>query len=143
VIVLDTNVLSELMRPNPSSRVTAWMRQQPRPQLAVTAITEAEIFYGIELLPPGKRKNHFLSMAESMFAEDLRGRRLPFDSEAARLYAKIASVRRAKGKPISPADAQIAAIVLAHKAVLATRNTMDFDACGVPLINPWEEKLVP
>jgi len=79
-------------------------------------------------------------MAESMFAEDFRGHTLAFDSEAARLYAKIASARRGKGKPISPADAQIAAIVLAHKAVLATRNIMDFEACGIQLVNPWEEK---
>lgn len=108
--------------------------------MAVTAITEAEIFYGIELLPPGKRKSRFLTMAEDTFAVDLGGRTLPFDSEAAQLYAKIASARRAKGKPISPADAQIAAIVLAHKAVLATRNIMDFEACGIQLVNPWEEK---
>ncbi|HET9086242.1 MAG TPA: type II toxin-antitoxin system VapC family toxin [Acidobacteriaceae bacterium] len=140
MIVLDTNVLSELMRPNPSLRVLAWMRQLPRPQMAVTAITEAEIFYGVELLPQGKRKNQFLSEAESMFAEDFRGRTLPFDSEAARLYAKIASARRAKGKPISVPDAQIAAIVLAHNAVLATRNIMDFAGCGVQIVNPWKEK---
>ena len=75
-----------------------------------------------------------------MFAEDLGGRTLPFDSEAARLYGKIASARRAKGKPISVPDAQIAAIVLAHNAILATRNIADFDACGIQLINPWEAK---
>ena len=140
MIVLDTNVLSELMRPNPSFRVITWMQQRPRPQMAVTAITEAEIFYGVELLPLGKRRNQFLSGAESMFAEDFGGRTLPFDSEAARLYAKIASARRANGKPISVPDAQIAAITLAHKAVLATRNIMDFEACGIQLVNPWEEK---
>jgi predicted nucleic acid-binding protein len=140
VIVLDTNVLSELMRPNPSIRVIAWMRQRPRPQMAVTSITEAEIFYGVELLPPGKRRNQFLSEAEAMFAEDFGGLPLPFDSEAARLYARIASARRAMGKPISVPDAQIAAIVLARKAVLATRNIMDFEACGIKLVNPWKEK---
>jgi predicted nucleic acid-binding protein len=116
------------------------MRQHVGPYLAVTAITEAEIFYGIELLPAGKRKNHFLSMAEAMFAEDFRGRTLPFDSEAARLYAKIAAARRAKGKPISPADAQIAAIVRAHNATLATRNLADFETCGIHIVNPWKEK---
>jgi toxin FitB len=141
VIVLDTNVLSELMRPNPSSRVIAWLGQQPRPNMAVTAITEAEIFYGVELLPQGKRKKQLQSEAESMFAEDLRGCTLPFDSEAARLYAKIASARRANGKPMSVPDAQIAAIVLAHRAVLATRNIMDFEGCGIQLVNPWEEKV--
>ncbi|MHB1959982.1 MAG: PIN domain-containing protein [Acidobacteriaceae bacterium] len=137
MIVLDTNVLSELMRPNPTLSVIRWMGQHPGPQMAVTAITEAEIFYGIELLPQGKRKNRLLSMAEAMFAVDLGGRTLPFDGESARLYAKIASARRTNGKPISVPDAQIAAIVLAHKGVLATRNTMDFDGCGIPLINPW------
>ncbi|MGH9615600.1 MAG: type II toxin-antitoxin system VapC family toxin [Acidobacteriaceae bacterium] len=141
MIVLDTNVLSELMRPNPSLRVIAWMRQRPRPQMSVTAITEAEIFYGVELLPLGKRRSQFLREAESMFAEDFGGRTLPFDSEAARLYGKIASTRRAIGKPISPADAQIAAIVLAHNATLATRNIMDFEALGIELINPWEQPL--
>ncbi len=75
-----------------------------------------------------------------MFAEDFGGRTLPFDSEAARLYAKIASARRAKGKPISPADAQIAAIVRTHNATLATRNIADFEACGIQLVNPWEAK---
>ena len=140
MIVLDTNVLSELMRPNPSSRVIAWIRQQHGPQTTVTAITQAEIFYGVELLTPGKRRNRLLREAESMFAEDLGGRTLPFDSEAARLYGKIASARRAKGKPISVPDAQIAAIVLAHNAILATRNIADFDACGIQLINPWEAK---
>jgi hypothetical protein len=140
VIVLDTNVLSELMRPNPSSRVIAWIRQRRGPQTTVTAITQAEIFYGVELLPPGRRRNHLLREAESMFAEDFGGRTLPFDSEAARLYAKIASARRAKGKPISPADAQIAAIVRAHNATLATRNIADFEACGIQLVNPWEAK---
>ena len=74
-----------------------------------------------------------------MFAEDFRGRTLPFDSEAARLYAKIASARRTNGKPISVPDAQIAAIVLAHQAVLATRNIMDFEGCGIQLVNPWEK----
>ena len=75
-----------------------------------------------------------------MFAEDFGGRTLSFDSEAARLYAKIASARRAKGKPISPADAQIAAIVRTHNATLATRNIADFEACGIQLVNPWEAK---
>lgn len=108
--------------------------------MTVTAITEAEIFYGIELLPPGKRRTHFLSMAKDTFAVDFRGRTLPFDGEAARLYARIASARRAKGNPISVPDAQIAAIALAHKAILATRNIMDFNGCGIRLVNPWEEK---
>jgi hypothetical protein len=142
VIVLDTNVLSELMRPNPSPLVIAWMQEQRGSQTTVTAITQAEIFYGVELLPPGRRRNHLLREAESMFAEDLGGRFLPFDNEAARLCAKIAAGRRAIGKPISVPDAQIAAIVLAHRAVLASRNVLDFEGCGIQVVNPWEERQV-
>lgn len=141
MIVLDTNVLSELMRPHPSPRVVAWMEQQPGAQLAVTAITEAEIFYGLELLPAGKRRDRLLAAAGAMFAEDFEGQALAFDGEAARMFAKIASDRRAKGKPISLADAQIAAIARLHKATLATRNVADFQACGISLVNPWDQKL--
>lgn len=142
MIVLDTYVLSELMRPIPSPRVVAWVRKYQGPQMTVTAVTEAEIFYGIELMPSGKRRSHFLKMAEDLFALDFRGRTLPFDSEAARVYATIASALRSQGKPISPADAQIAAIVQANNAVLATRNIMDFSGCGIQLVNPWQEKEV-
>jgi predicted nucleic acid-binding protein len=116
------------------------MQEQRGSQTTVTAITQAEIFYGVELLPPGKRKGRLLREAKSLFAEDLGGRFLPFDNEAARLYAKIASARRSKGKPISVPDAQIAAIVRAHNAILATRNVEDFDACGIQIVNPWKEK---
>jgi toxin FitB len=141
VIVLDTNVLSELMRLNPFHLVNSWIEKHAGPQLAVTVVTEAEILYGLELMPAGKRRNELLTAAETLFIRIFRGRTLPFDSEAARLYAKIASARRANGKPMSVPDAQIAAIVLAHRAVLATRNIMDFEGCGIQLVNPWEEKV--
>ncbi len=91
-------------------------------------------------MPPGKRRCGLLTAAETLFTKIFQGRTLPFDSEAARLYAKIASSRRANGKPISVPDAQIAAIVLAYKAVLATRNIMDFSGCGIQIVNPWKEK---
>ena len=139
MIVLDTNVLSELMRLNPFPLVTSWVEKHAGLQLAVTAVTEAEIFYGLELMSESKRRSALLTAAETLFIKIFRGRTLPFDSEAARLYAKVASGRRANGKPISVPDAQIAAIVRAHKAILATRNTMDFDACGIHLVNPWDE----
>ncbi|MGC9292191.1 MAG: type II toxin-antitoxin system VapC family toxin [Acidobacteriaceae bacterium] len=141
MIVLDTIVLSELMRPQPAPEVVNWLDLQPRPQLAVTAITEAEIFYGLEMLPAGKRRDHLIAAASAMFAEDFEGRSLAFDGGAALLYANIASSRRAKGRPISQADAQIAAIVRHNKAALATRNITDFEACGIQLVDPWGQKL--
>ena len=137
MIILDTNVLSELMRPKPSSRVMAWIARQPAVELSTTSITEAEIFYGIELLTKGKRREGLLAAAEAMFAEDLAGRTFGFDSEAARVFSKIASQRRALGKPISHADAQIAAIAQVRGAKLATRNIADFEDCGLNVLDPW------
>jgi predicted nucleic acid-binding protein len=126
VILLDTNVLSELMRPRPAPQVIAWVGGYPRSRLGVTTITEAEIFYGIELLPRGRRKDGLLAAAEAMFAEDFQGRVFPFASEAARAFAKIATRRLAQGKPISQLDAEIAAIAQTLGAALATRNVTDF-----------------
>jgi len=137
VIVLDTNVLSELMRPKPSSRVAVWIAQQPLADLFTTAITEAEIFYGIELLAKGKRRDGLLAAAEGMFTEDFAGRVLAFESDAARHFARIAAHRRALGRPVSHADAQIAAIARAHGAQLATGNGPDFADCSITVIDPW------
>lgn len=137
MIVLDTNVLSELMRPKPSPRVVAWVAQQSVADLFTTAITEAEIFYGIELLAKGKRRDALFAAAEGMFMEDFQGRVVAFESEAARHFAAIAAHRRASGKPISHADAQIAAIARAHGAKLATGNGPDFVDCSVTVIDPW------
>jgi hypothetical protein len=138
MIILDTNVLSELMRPKPSPRVSGWIAKQSATELFTTSITEAEIFFGIELLAQGKRREGLLRAAEDMFAEDLGGRVFGFESDAARLFSTIAAHRRALGKPISHADAQIAAITRLRRAMLATRNVSDFDHCGVALINPWD-----
>ena len=110
MIILDTNVLSELMRPKPSPRVVTWVAKQPATKIFTTSITEAEIFYGIELLTKGKRREGLLAAAEAVFAEDLAGRIFGFESDAARAFSKIAAHRRALGRPISQADAQIAAI---------------------------------
>jgi toxin FitB len=137
VIILDTNVLSELMRPTPSDRVAAWIEKQPASELFTTSITQAEIFYGIELLNRGARREALLAAAEAMFAEDLGHRVLAFESEAARIFSKIAAHRRRSGKPISHADAQIAAIAQLRAAKLATRNVADFVDCGIDVINPW------
>lgn len=137
MIILDTNVISELMRPKPSAHVVAWIKKQRAAELYTTAITEAEIFYGIELLTEGKRREGLLAAAESMFADDFAGRVIGFSSDAARVFATIAAHRRAMGKPISHPDAQIAAITRLQGAVLATRNMADFDNCGIRVADPW------
>ena len=138
MIILDTDVLSELMRPKPSPRVSGWVAKQPATELFTTSITEAEIFFGIELLTQGKRREGLLRAAEEMFAEDLGGRIFGFESDAARLFSTIAAHRRALGRPMSHADAQIAAITKLREAKLATRNVTDFDDCGIDLVNPWD-----
>jgi hypothetical protein len=138
MIILDTNVLSELMRPKPSPRVAGWVAKQPATELFTTSITEAEIFFGIELLTHGKRREALLRAAEDMFAEDLGGRIFGFESDAARFFSKIAAHRRTLGRPISHADAQIAAITKLRQAKLATRNATDFHDCGIDLVNPWD-----
>ena len=137
MIILDTNVISELMRPEPSSVVTAWVAKRPVQELFTTSITEAEIFYGIELLSKGKRREALRAAAEAMFAEDFRRRIFAFGSEAARAFSRIAAHRRQLGKPISNADAQVAAIARVQKARLATRNVTDFMDCELDVIDPW------
>jgi predicted nucleic acid-binding protein len=137
MIVLDTNVLSESLRPKPSSKVLEWMRSQPIAALFTTTITEAELYYGIALLPQSKRRHSLESAVGPIFAQDLAGRVLPFDSAAAREYADIAATRRRAGRPISEADARIAAIVRSRGAVLATRNAEDFADCQLDVIDPW------
>lgn len=138
MIVLDTNVLSEIMLASPNPAVYLWASQQPNDQLYTTAISMAEIFRGIELLPIGKRRTQLLTTAESVFSSLLLGRVLAFDENSARTFALIAVDRRMRGKPISLFDAQIAAIAKVREATVATRNVRDFENCGVRLINPWE-----
>ena len=138
MILLDTNVLSELMRPTPDSSVLAWMATQPAQSLYTTSITQAEILHGIMLLAQSQRRRAFEAAADAMFREDFIGRILSFGSDAASPYARIAVDRRRAGRPISQFDAQIAAIARSRGAMIATRNTADFEACGVDLVNPWE-----
>jgi toxin FitB len=138
MIVLDTNVLSEPWRPNPSPIVMDWMRSQPATALFTTAITVAELYYGLELLPHGKRRRSLAIEVDRVFAEDFAGRVLPFDSAAAREYAAIAAARRRAGRPTSPADAQIAAIARSRGAGVATRNIGDYADCGISVVNPWD-----
>lgn len=137
MIVLDTNVLSEIMREAAEDRVLEWISSQPSASLFTTSLTEAEILYGLAVMPGGKRRKALEDAAEGLFA-DFEGRILAFDSGAARSYAQIASARRRSGRPISLADAQIAAIARSRGAQLASRNTNDFTDCGVALIDPWK-----
>ncbi|MGE6607545.1 type II toxin-antitoxin system VapC family toxin [Halomonas sp. NPDC076908] len=138
MIVLDTNVLSELMRPVPDAQVVGWLDSQDAMSVTISAITVAEILYGIERLPDGSRKRGFAAMASAMFEEDFSGRILPFDSEAAVHYAEQVAASESEGRLVHMADAQIAAICIRHEAVLATRNIKDFSTLNVETINPWE-----
>jgi len=122
MIILDTNVLSETLRPTPSATVLEWMRSEPALALFTTAITEAELLYGIALLPDGRRRRSLEEVVDRIFAEDLADRVLPFDRAAAHEFADIAASRRRPGRPISEADARIAAIARSRGAALATRN---------------------
>jgi predicted nucleic acid-binding protein len=137
MIVIDTNVLSELMKPRPAPAVVAWMAARPAASLYTTSMTQAEILYGLMLLPPGRRRAALEDAASSMFAEDFGERVLGFGSEAAPAYARIAADRRRSGRPISHFDAQIAAIARLMGAAIATRNTADFEGCGVTVVDPW------
>lgn len=137
MILLDTNILSELMKRAPDPKVERWLADQPIDSLFICAITEAELRYGAALLPPGNRREALTTAITEMLATDFDGRILPFDSAAATAFAGIATARRQAGRPISQADAQIAAVARARGATLATRNAIDFESCGITVVNPW------
>lgn len=137
MIIVDTNVLSELMKREPTPGVAQWLTAQPPASLFTTSVTKAEVLYGVALLPAGERRDALEEAVAAMFEEDFHGRVLPFDGAAAYDYAIIASHRRQAGKPISQFDAQIAAIARSRGAVVATRNVFDFEDCGIDVHNPW------
>jgi predicted nucleic acid-binding protein len=137
MIVLDTNVLSEALRPVPEPSVLDWLADQSRASLFTTAVTRGEILYGIRLLSDGKRRQGLWDAVSKMFYEDFADHVLSFDSDAADMFAEIAASRRIAGKPISQFDAMIAAMARSRGAILATRNVKDFDDCGIDVINPW------
>jgi predicted nucleic acid-binding protein len=138
MVILDTNVLSELMKSAPKARVVQWIAAQPARSLFTTSITKAEILYGVMMLPTGRRRRAVEAAVEAMFREDFADRVLSFGGEAALSCARIAWDRRRAGRPISQSDAQIAAIALCAGATIATRNVADFEMCGVDVVNPWE-----
>src|SRR6478609_4420775 len=126
-MILDTNVISELLRPAPAPQVEAWLVAQDGAMVWFTAVGEAELRHGVAILPAGRRRSALGEAIENMLEEDFRDRILPFDRAAARAYAAIAAERRAAGRPISQFDCQIAAIARAHEAPVATRNTGDYE----------------
>lgn len=139
MIILDTNVISELLRREPSAAVETRLRGFPSGERFTTVVSEAEIRLGLAILPEGRKKHALQVRVDEILREVFADRILPFDSAAAQIYAEIAAGRRAAGRPISLADAQIAAIARVHAASLVTRNVRDFDGCGLKVIDPWDE----
>ncbi|MDP2713134.1 MAG: type II toxin-antitoxin system VapC family toxin [Solirubrobacteraceae bacterium] len=142
MIIVDTNVISELMKPSPAPSVRRWARAQRGAEVFTTAITLAEIDYGIARLPAGRRRDQLRDAADEVFAA-FDDRVLPFDPAAATQYARVVIGREELGLPIDGFDAQIAAICHARGAAFATRNVKDFAATGIDLINPWEPTTTP
>ena len=136
MIILDTNVVSELMRPATDARVLRWVRESGDAELATTSITVAEIEYGLARLPDGARADALRAAAAALW-ESFPAAILPFDAAAARHYGALMAARERAGRPTSAFDAQIAAIAKAHKAKVATRNGADFQGMGLRLIDPW------
>lgn len=137
MIILDTNVLSEALKPQPSGIALSWLAAQEPSAVFITTITQAEVLYGVEVLPSRKRRAQLLAAVEKIFAEEFAGRILPFDEDAAHAFSKIVAARDAAGRPISQFDAMIASIARSQNAAVATRNIMDFERCGIHVVNPW------
>lgn len=137
MIILDTNVLSEVLRPAPDAQVLRWLGAQWRSALFTTTLTRAEILSGIQILPAGQRKEGLWHAAQAILDQDFAGQVLSFDADAADAFAEIVAGRRAAGRPISQLDAMIAGVARSRGASLATRNVKDFTDCGIALINPW------
>jgi toxin FitB len=137
MIILDTNVVSELMRTSPAPVVLTWLRQQNGRELFTTAITAAEVRYGIARLPDGHRKDDLVRAADEVFAA-FPDQVLPFDNAAASAYADLVAQRERMGNPIDGFDGQIAAICHSHGGLLATRNVKDFRHTGIATTDPWQ-----
>ena len=138
-VLLDTNVVSELLRPSPNSAVEGWVARREAADLLFSAVGEAELRYGVALLPAGRRRDALASAVEAILREDFEDRVLPFDSRAAREYAEIAASRRTAGRSVAPADCQIAAITRSRDLTIATRNVRDFADMELELVDPWAD----
>ena len=139
MFLLDTNVLSAVMGSRPAPQVAEWMAAQPPDLLFTASVCQAEILSGIAVLPQGRRRAGLEMAALAMFREDFAGRILAFDSEAAVIYAELFTARRSAGRPAATADLMIAAIARTRGASVVTRDTGDFEECGLTLINPWTD----
>ncbi|WP_299820236.1 type II toxin-antitoxin system VapC family toxin [uncultured Jannaschia sp.] len=139
MILIDTNVVSELMRPAPAGAVVAWFGRQDASGLYLSAVSEAELRRGVAILPGGRRRAALLAAVEAMVAEDFEDRVLPFDSAAAAAFAVVFAERRGAGQAISFPDCQIAATARAHGAAVATRDAGGFAGCGIVVIDPWSD----
>lgn len=137
MIILDTNVLSALMRSAPDTAVIDWLDEQPSESVWITSVTEFESRFGLALLPEGKRKRALEAAFAQLLKEDLENRVLPFDSAAAGQAALLAARRQQAGQPVDMRDTQIAGIALSRRAILATRNVRHFSDLDVPVVNPW------
>ena len=137
MILLDANVISEVMKPNPKPRVTSWIDSQQLEDLCTSTIVAAEVLAGLDLMPAGKRRTELREKAEFMFSSFFGGRVLAFDLASARAYGTVGKTARKAGRPMDEMDALIAATALANDAALATRNTSHFEQSGVRLIDPW------
>ena len=136
-ILLDTNVVSELIRRAPDPAVTSWVSDHPLYDLFFSAVSEAELRFGAAILPPGRRRDTLFFEIDAMLRDAFEDRVLPFDSDAARAYGNIAAVRRSAGRPVAPADCQIAAIAASRDMAVATRNVRDFEDMGIEIVDPW------
>ena len=136
-VLLDTNVVSELMRKAPDPTVAVWAAGHRLESLFFSAVGEAELRYGAAILPTGQRRETLVSDIERMLGEAFENRVLPFDSGAARAYADIAARRRSIGRPVAPADCQIAAIARFRRMAVATRNVRDFEDVDIDVVDPW------
>jgi hypothetical protein len=138
MILLDTNVVSEVMRTTPAQAVLEWLNEQASSALYVSTITIGEIAYGLHILPDGKRRYGLNERFERFVALAFAQRVLAYDEPAARVYGEVMGVRKALGRPMSAPDGQIAAIARCHHLIVATRNVADFEHCGIDVLNPFE-----
>lgn len=138
MIVLDTNVVSEILRPEPELKVRTWLDDQNKGDVFLSVISIAELRYGALIMPQGERRKSFIMALDRILRQDFRFNKLSFDDSAAEAYGSIAADRHRIGRPTKQMDGQIAAICYTQGAAVATRNVKDFEECGIDIINPWD-----
>ena len=140
MFLLDTNILSALMRDKPTPEVATWVSGQPPELLFTAAVCQAEILSGLAIMPEGRRRSDLEAAARAMFLEDFEGRVLPFDMAAAVAYADVFASRRRTGRSTATVDLMIASVARSNGASVVTRNVADFEGCGVAVVNPWDRR---